>query len=93
MFTDIIQAIFNFKDSIFQGMMGLFLSPFARMEQLAIDNETMSMLKWIFPLGEVAVLLESWCLAIAAWYMFKYTKNHIKNALEGIVGTSTITPQ
>jgi hypothetical protein len=90
MITNVAQAIVDIYDSILNGLMGLALSPFERIEQMALDNTTLSMIKWIFPLGEAVALLQVWGAAIVVWYIFKYVKNRVQNTIIGMVGTSTI---
>ncbi len=88
MITDIIQVLVNLFDSIGDGLMGLALSPFVRMEKLAIDNKTISMLNWVFPLSEAVALLQAWCTSIISWYVFRYIKKHYKQMLAELTGTN-----
>ncbi len=75
MLTNILQFFSDTASGAITGLAGLLESPFRRITQLAVDNQVLSMLNWIFPISEAVALLQLWCACIAAYYIFMFFKN------------------
>ena len=70
MITNIIQALMNAGDAVL-GM--LPVSPFIRMEQIALDNQVLGWISWFIPFDAIIGLLNAWLAAIVVWYFSKKT--------------------
>lgn len=78
MLTKFFQAIINglgVASNIFDL---LPLSPFLKLNAVAIDREYLQFISWIIPFPEIISLLEGWLVCIAIWYVSQKLLRWIK---------------
>lgn len=75
----ILQMIIDGLATVCQTVVHLLpSSPFESFIDVSIDNDILSALNWVLPIGQMIAVLQAWLVSIAIWYLIQIILRWVK---------------